>query len=166
MDMNNIATAAGVICAALGTVIGSLLTLWWTKGTEARVRLIKAESDAHHRSQSDVIIQKDAELARKDVIIGEKEATIGNNTQRITTLEANYEKLRQVGHDDRNKWHEDSIKCARETAELKGQVTVLQSQLDMFLKTLRPLTPVPVSLSGPTDPIHPNPIPVRSVDSQ
>lgn len=129
MNVDNLATTIGVICGAVGTLIGGLLTLWWTKGTEARIKLIRAESDASHRSQSDVIIQKDILIAHRDQTILEKDTIISSHEKRIGKLEADYEALRIVGHEDRNTWYKDQIQCAKETADLRGQVSVLTSQL-------------------------------------
>lgn len=123
--MGNLATTVGVICGAVGTLVGGLLTLWWTKGTESRVRLIKAESDAKHRSQTEVIVHKQEEIDRQNAVISSYE-------RRIVKLETDYESLRQLGHDERNKWYEERLKCAAETAELKGQVVTLQHQFDLL----------------------------------
>lgn len=148
MDATNLTawgTFIGVVCAAVGGLVGGLMTLWYTKGTASRVAIIKAEGDIKLRSQAEEIVQKDL--------------VIQSLTDRIGKLEEETRVLRQQGHDDRNKWYADQLKCTSEAAELRGELRALQSQFNHFLTIFSEAHKPPV----PVNVINPLPIPVTAV---
>ncbi len=125
--------AWGILIGSVVTsVVGAaatLLTLWFTKGTDSRVRIIKAEADAKAQENHE-------ELVQKDIVIEALE-------KRVTKLEATIEAMREQGHLERNKWHEDQLKCAAEAADLRGQLKVLSHQFDQLYSQMYPHTAPP-----------------------
>jgi uncharacterized protein (DUF3084 family) len=138
MEPNTQFVAWGILIGSVITsVVGAaatLLTLWFTKGTDSRVRIIKAESEAK-------ALENEEQLVQKDAVIDALE-------KRVVRLEDEIKTMREQGHAERNRWHEEQIKCAAEAAELRGQLKILSHQFDQLYAQMYPASLQHSPLSG------------------
>lgn len=119
----------GTLCTALGGVIGALLNMLFTKGVDAKVKIIKAESEA----------KRDEKLAE---LKSEKECT--------DELKREIEVLKLKN----DKCEEQHIECEKNLAGLKGY---MEGKFDLLEKKVTaiettqvaPVAPVSVQVVEP-----------------
>lgn len=110
-------TIAAVMTGA-GTLIGSLLTLWWTKGVDAAIRLKKADGEE----------QRALLLAKKEtnmIALEAAQAELVKMEERICSLEQCADEIRNHHEVCMEKHRECETRCAR----LEGRFETLQEQI-------------------------------------
>lgn len=112
-------TAIAAILTGIGTLIGSLLTLWWTKGVDAAIRLKKADGE---EARALLIARKESNLIALEAAHSE----IIKMEERISSLEKCSNELRHH-HEEcekrcaRLEGHFEGLKEKMERLETKGQ---------------------------------------------
>lgn len=124
-DMAGWGTFIGGVCLAVGGLIGGLIVTWFKSRGQYEVEIMKTQATLN----ADELKKKEAELTAAH-------HAIDVLTTRVGQLEENIKDLRDQGHAERDKWYTEHIKemkqnmereakCHAESAELRGQLTVL-----------------------------------------
>lgn len=111
-------TAIAALLTGIGTLIGSLLTLWWTKGVDAAIRLKKADGE---EARALLIARKESNL----IALESAHAELAKMDERIRSLEKCSEEIREHHEICMEKHRECEMRCAR----LEGRFETLQEQL-------------------------------------
>lgn len=116
-------TAIAALLTGIGTLIGSLLTLWWTKGVDAAIRLKKAEGE---ESRALLLARKESNL----IALETAHAELAKMDERLKTLEASLCEI-QVHHEECMEKHRD---CEKRCAHMEGRLEGICEQLDRIEK--------------------------------
>lgn len=116
-------TAIAALLTGVGTLIGSLLTLWWTKGVDAAIRLKKADGE---EARALLLARKESNL----IALESAHAELAKMDERLRSLEACSDEIRNHHEVCMEKHRECEMRCAR----LEGRFETLQEQLERLEK--------------------------------
>lgn len=124
-DIAGWSTFVGAACLAIGGLVGGLIVTWFKSRGQYEVEIMKTQATLN----ADELRKKDAELIAAH-------HAIDVLTTRVSQLESNIKDIRDNNHNERDKWYLEHVreikasmereqKCHTESAELRGQLTVL-----------------------------------------
>ncbi len=158
-DMAAWGTFIGVVCTAVGGLVGGIIVALFKYGGEYKVKVMRAQAALNEE-----------ELKRRETEIIAKDHAITVLTTRVEQLEGNIKDIRDNNHKERNAWYVEQLKqvkeameresrCHREAAELRGQLKILTQLVSdrlpgpLAVKVLNTANePIPVHDSKVIDP--------------